>query len=137
MNRLFTYGTLMVPEVIETVIGRPVGGSLHATLKEYGCYQVRDKAFPAIVPDAGQQTRGLLYAAIDQNALQRLDHYEGSLYLRCRVNVQLPDETILDAWTYVFTPMARAQLTDQPWKLDDFVERQLQQFLVGCAQPQT
>nr|WP_067298696.1 gamma-glutamylcyclotransferase family protein [Marinobacterium profundum] len=137
MNRLFTYGTLMVPEVIETVIGRPAGESLSATLKEYVCYQVRGKAFPAIVPDSGQQTLGRLYQAIDQDALERLDFYEGSLYLRCQVKVQMPDGTKLDAWTYVFTPEACVQLTDQPWQLDYFVERQLTQFLHGCAQPQT
>ncbi len=137
MSRLFTYGTLMVPDVIETVIGRSVGESLSATLKEYGCYQVRDRAFPAIVPESGQQTLGRLYPALDQDALGRLDFYEGKLYLRCRVNVHLPDGAQLDAWTYVFTPEARVLLTDLPWQLDYFVERQLARFLQGCAQSQT
>lgn len=137
MDRLFTYGTLMVPEVIETVIGRPAGPALVAELPDFGCYRVRNRQFPAILAETGQQTRGCLYRGIDSPALERLDHYEGSLYRRHRVRVLLQDGHSIEAWTYVCHPRSRDWLTRETWQLEQFIERHLALFMRGVSRPQT
>ena len=40
---------------------------------------MRGESFPAIVPDAGSETRGLLFDDISPGELTRLDEYEGPM----------------------------------------------------------
>ncbi|NVK44277.1 MAG: gamma-glutamylcyclotransferase [Oceanospirillaceae bacterium] len=129
MDRLFTYGTLMIPEVIDTVLGRPAGCASHAELPDYACFRVRNCQFPAILAASGHATHGRLYQDIAPTAFQRLDLYEGALYQRCRVCVRLDDGRSLDAWTYVLHGRYRAQLTRESWDYEYFVSRQLEGFL--------
>lgn len=129
MDRLFTYGTLMVPEVIEAVLGRPVGRATSAKLPDYGCYRVRDCQYPAILAEAGCVTTGCVYRDLSPTSLKQLDRYEGDLYDRRLVCVQLLDGGSLEVWTYVLHTRHQRLLTQDPWDLDDFVERRLDRFL--------
>jgi len=60
MNRLFCYGTLQVPEVIQTVTGRIYTGK-SATLDGYARYRVKNTEYPGIIRVAGCKTKGFLY----------------------------------------------------------------------------
>ncbi|WP_188860944.1 gamma-glutamylcyclotransferase family protein [Marinobacterium nitratireducens] len=129
MEKLFTYGTLMVPDVIELVLGRRAGDTARAALPDYGCYRVHERQFPAILAERGHITHGCVYLDLTPAELQRLDGYEGELYDRRRVHVQLPDGATLDVWTYVLRRQYRRLLSPEGWDFEHFVEHQLEFFL--------
>jgi len=129
MERLFTYGTLMAAEVIEAVLGYPAGPATAAELPDFGCYRVRDRPFPAILAETGGVTSGCVYRNLTATALRQLDQYEGDLYYRRRVCVQLCDGRSLEAWTYVLHPSHSTLLSSEPWEYRHFVEHQLDGML--------
>jgi len=59
--RLFCYGTLQFPEVMERACGSRCSG-VPAVLDNHACYTMRDQVFPGIRPAPGMYTRGTLYA---------------------------------------------------------------------------
>jgi gamma-glutamylcyclotransferase (GGCT)/AIG2-like uncharacterized protein YtfP len=126
--RLFCYGTLQYPEIMQQVSGLHAAG-LPVVLENYACYTVRGEVFPGIVPEHDAQTRGVVYEGLGAAQLHRLDAFETDLYQRCRVVVSDASERPLQAWTYIVRPDARALLTDEPWDRGLFELLHLQQLL--------
>ncbi|MEZ5543069.1 MAG: gamma-glutamylcyclotransferase family protein [Pseudomonadota bacterium] len=126
--RLFCYGTLQYPEIMEQVSGNHYPG-MPVVLENYGCYTLRGEVFPGIVPEEGAQTRGVLYNALGNAQLERLDAFESDYYMRRRVVVSDADDRPLQAWAYVLRPEARERLTDEVWDRNRFEALHLQQFL--------
>lgn len=146
-QRLFAYGTLMVPAVFEAVCG-PAARSRPALLHGYARYRVRGHAFPGIVPAPGTVTDGVLLEPVDDAMWSLLDAFESDFYVRERVTVELtpepprprsaasgssqgvsePGERI-DARTYVVRPGHRGALTRQAWDAGTFVARHLPAYL--------
>jgi len=126
--RLFCYGTLQYPEIMQRVSGSHYAG-VPVVLENYACYTVHGEVYPGIVPDAGSRTPGVLYNGLGEAQLRRLDVFEGDLYQRRRVVVSDVDEKPLQAWTYVVHPDARARLSDERWDGRLFEILHLQAFL--------
>jgi gamma-glutamylcyclotransferase (GGCT)/AIG2-like uncharacterized protein YtfP len=118
---VFTYGTLMFPQVWKAVVGREfvsIGGSAAG----YAIYCVRDAVFPGIV-SAGEPAavRGVVYLDVDQASLARLDLFEDDFYRRETLWVDCEDGKRRAADAYVVPHENRAVLTDQTWQPDEFV----------------
>ncbi len=126
--RLFCYGTLQFPAVMQQVCGHRSAG-LPVVLDNYACYTVRGAVFPGIVPEHEAQTRGVVYEGLGTAQLRRLDAFETDLYQRCRVVVSDASERPLQAWAYIVRPAARAMLTDKHWDRDLFQLLHMKQFL--------
>jgi len=126
--RLFCYGTLQFQEIMQHVSGSHYAG-LPVVLENYACYTVRGEVFPGIVPEAGKQTRGVVYNGLGMAQLERLDAFENDFFARRRVVVSGVDERPLQAWAYVVRSEAREVLTDEPWDRARFELLHLQQFL--------
>ncbi len=126
--RLFCYGTLQYPEIMQQVSGVHAAG-LPVVLENYGCYTVRGEMFPGIVPEPGAYTRGVVYNGLGEAQLRRLDEFEGDFYQRQRVVVSDADERPLQTWAYVVRPDARTVLTDEHWDKGLFELLHRQQFL--------
>lgn len=126
--RLFCYGSLMFPEVLQRVTGGHFEG-IPASLDDYGCYTVIGHAFPGIVRAAGAVTQGLVYAGIGDSFLRRIDRYEGDLYERLRVCVSDVEGRPLQAWTYVIPAARRDMLSKQAWDPQVFERDHLQSWL--------
>jgi len=126
-DRLFTYGTLCAPEVMETAAGRRFG-AIPARLPDHGAYRVRGADYPGLLPRPGSQVEGLLWQGLDGAAFARLDRYEGELYVRRRVRV-LTERGARIAWTYLVRPARRGQLSEEPWDYAEFRERRLARLL--------
>jgi gamma-glutamylcyclotransferase (GGCT)/AIG2-like uncharacterized protein YtfP len=126
--RLFCYGTLQYPEIMEQVSGNHYAG-LPVVLRNYACYTVRGEVFPGIVPEPGARTRGVVYNGLGTAQLQRLDAFESDFYVRRRVVVSDADERPLQAWTYLVRPEAHDVLSDEPWDRNLFELLHLQAFL--------
>jgi gamma-glutamylcyclotransferase (GGCT)/AIG2-like uncharacterized protein YtfP len=122
---LFAYGTLEAPEVVELVVGR-VLPARPARLHDYARHRVRDQLYPGIVPRPGASTVGTLLVDLDDADLQRLDDFEGSLYVRTRVEVFLPvligsdRELCRTAFTYVVRRDCVDRLSDDAWSRERF-----------------
>ncbi|MEM6284938.1 MAG: gamma-glutamylcyclotransferase family protein [Chloroflexota bacterium] len=96
MKRLFIYGTLMLDDVQQRIIGREVPMT-PATLQGYrkGRVTVEGKTYPRITADEAASVDGMVIE-LDDTEMQRVDAYEGSEYVR--IVVVLGDGT--EAWVY-------------------------------------
>lgn len=127
---VFTYGTLMFPEVWQVVVGRAFD-AVEGAAAGYAIYRVRDAVFPGIIAAGSQDAvRGVLYLNVDQASLTRLDKFEDDFYVRQTLRVDCADGERRSADAYVVTAENRAVLTDEPWDRTAFVASGgLQQFL--------
>ena len=125
---LFTYGSLMFPEVWERVTGLS-GAGQPASLADHAARRLRGQTYPALVTAVGERTEGVLYADVTPEALARLDAFEGHFYERVMVGVSVGDGAKTSTWVY------RAALPDDPdileerWDPEGFQREHLGRFL--------
>lgn len=128
---LFAYGTLQLPEILAQVVGRSWPGS-PAELLGYRRYLLQGKPYPAIVAEAGARVVGLLYPSVGPSELELLDDYEGELYERRLVTVQLGELTA-PAFVYVLGEPGLEQLAAGEWDLERFAREHLPGFLAHVS----
>ena len=126
--RIFVYGTLLLPEISEVVIGR-MPPSRAATLPGYASFLMRGECFPGLVADAASETSGLVFDDIRPGEWQRLDEYEGEMYALVPVPVVLGSGALADARVYVLRSEHLDQLTDMPWDFKRFAVEEAEAFL--------
>lgn len=135
---VFTYGTLMFPEVWRAVVGREfetVAGSAAG----FANYRVVDAVFPGIVAAAAADcVHGVVYLDVDDDSLERLDVFEDThFYERQTLWIACHDGQRRQAHAYVVPDHNRSVLTNEPWGRDEFVASGgLEQFVrrfAGCA----
>ena len=85
---LFTYGTLMIPEIIQSIIGRSLSGET-AWLKDYRRGRLLNASYPGIIKWTGTMVEGILYHDIGFADLDRLSQYEGEQYDLALVKVKI------------------------------------------------
>lgn len=127
-HRLFCYGTLQIPEVLEAVIGHPLQG-IHAALPGYTAYQVRRAEYPGLVRSPGNKTSGRLYNHVTPMELNVLDRFEGRLYRRRPQIIVKDSGQRIQAWVYLVTPGRQKQVTAKPWHLDRFLRTEYRRFM--------
>lgn len=122
MTNLFAYGTLMCEDIMTEVAGcrLPHGPG---TLCGYSRRAVKGAHYPALVADKDGTVNGLLYREVPPSAWQRLDRFEGEMYRRQKVQVELDDGTLLPATTYVARPEFLGHLDLSDWDFDGFLRR--------------
>jgi len=119
---LFTYGTLMFPEVWQAVVGRPFA-TIAGKVSGYALYRVRDAAFPGMIATTtGAPVAGIVYLDLDDETVERLDRFEDTFYERHTVSVACDDGRLREAATYLVPEERRAELTDEPWTCQAFAE---------------
>ena len=120
---LFTYGSLMFPEVWTRVVAGDYR-SVRARANGHARFEVRDQTYPGMVAEAGSSVEGVLYLGVDDADLTRLDRFEGDDYVRASIELACADGVARGAQTYLY------QLTDcllqTPWQPDGFA---MQRFL--------
>jgi gamma-glutamylcyclotransferase (GGCT)/AIG2-like uncharacterized protein YtfP len=132
--QVFTYGTLMFPEVWRSVAGGTHEG-IPALLRGFAAFRVRDAVFPGIVRHEDDAVvRGVLYFDVGAAAVARLDRFEDNFYVRQSVTVVCEDGSKHLAETYTVPSENRHVLTDEPWTRESFVTRGgLEEFLTRFA----
>ena len=113
-THLFAYGTLMLPEMVHQLLGRAIT-SVPGTLHGYACYEVKHQIYPAIIAVDGSLVSGLVYQNILEIDLEKLDQYEGDMYERTKVKVELADGRDLLCQTYVCKVEYQACLLNKLW----------------------
>jgi gamma-glutamylcyclotransferase (GGCT)/AIG2-like uncharacterized protein YtfP len=118
---VFTYGTLMFPQVWKAVVGREFV-SIPGSAKEYAIYCVRDAVFPGIIAAGDRDAvSGVVYLNVDQASLARLDLFEDDFYRRETLWIDCEDGQRRAADAYVVPNENREILTSQVWLQDEFV----------------
>jgi gamma-glutamylcyclotransferase (GGCT)/AIG2-like uncharacterized protein YtfP len=107
MKHLFAYGTLMCGEIMAEVSGASLPAS-SAILRGYRRRGVKGRSYPALVPGVESHVEGVVYRDVPPSAWARLDRFEGQMYSREPVRVELADGSVVAAATYV----ARAEFLD-------------------------
>jgi gamma-glutamylcyclotransferase (GGCT)/AIG2-like uncharacterized protein YtfP len=131
---VFTYGTLMFPEVWQEVVGRSFE-TVEGTAPGFEVFRVRDAVFPGIIAGTGEcLVRGVVYLDVDRESTGRLDRFEDDFYERRAIAVDCNDGQRRTAEAYVVPPANRKVLTSEPWCRESFlVSGGLEQFISRFA----
>ena len=129
MKNLFSYGSLMFPEVMEAIVGVKRFGEA-AQIRDFARYCIREQSYPGIVSEPGKSVSGILYRDLDDESLVLLDRFEGEMYERKEVSAEC-ESGFAEATVYVIAPPSLDLLTNASWShvdfrdggLSDFVER--------------
>ena len=127
---VFTYGTLLVTEVMEAVAGARFA-SVPARLDGWERLRVRDAVYPGVRAAPGASVDGLLWLDVHDDALLRLDRFEGEMYERRVVRV-VTAEGPRDAQAYVIPQAGEHLLDPVPWDFDRFRREHLARYLEHC-----
>lgn len=118
---VFTYGSLMFPEIWRIVVGRSFD-AMEGSVTGYAVFRVRRGAYPGMVATPEKRVvRGLVYLNVDNAAIARLDRFEGDFYERRSVLVECGDSRQRMADAYVVPERCRRGLTKDPWTAAEFV----------------
>ena len=116
---LFTYGTLMVPEIIQSLLGRQPKAE-PAYLNGFERHLVMNANYPGIRPQLNGCVSGLVYFQISQNELDILNAFEGDMYEVLAVTATLISGESIPTCTYVVKEQFENLLTDKDWSLEKF-----------------
>ena len=121
MEHLFAYGSLMCEDIMLDASGYATS-SRPAIVKDYRRYSIKGERYPGIVPFAGNNVEGIVYLDVPDCAWERLDKFEGALYTRKSVYIELINEGFLHAATYVVKPEFYDFLDDVEWSFSEFLK---------------
>ncbi|MBF0353020.1 MAG: gamma-glutamylcyclotransferase [SAR324 cluster bacterium] len=119
----------MYPQIWNRVT-RSTHKGVSAILKGYGIYRVHGEVYPGVILTQPQdQVEGILYRDVSEIELSRLDAFEGEMYERVQVMVELPPECHLqESFVYRIHPDFRNELTRDPWTSIWFEQHGLKLF---------
>jgi gamma-glutamylcyclotransferase (GGCT)/AIG2-like uncharacterized protein YtfP len=126
--RLFVYGPLRFPEIVQFVAGRQFPKQA-AVLPEYSCLCIKGKLVPGLRPSATAATEGVLYDNIDNAVLLRITAFQGPHYEQRKLRVRAANGDTPVAIVYITRKENLETLSDEPWdaqifqltKMDDFI----------------
>ena len=87
----------------------------------YSRRAVKGEHYPALVPDGEGCVEGVVYRNLPVSAWARLDRFEGEMYMRQCVKIELKQGTTLLAATYVVQPAFVDSLEVSEWRFEDFL----------------
>ena len=100
--------------------------SVRARLDGWSRHAIRGKTYPAAVPAIGACVEGVLWLDLDEDAMRRLDRFEGDEYARDPVLVTVPGGERVSAHVYRWRDTASVLPTD--WSSDEFERQHLADF---------
>lgn len=118
---------LMCDDIMQEVSTLALAGE-RALLLGYNRRAVIDHAFPALIESTGEQLWGVLYREVSEDGWLRLDRFEGAMYARRTVQVQLVSGEMLNAVTYVVEDAYREMVSTELWDYEHFLDKGRQQF---------
>ena len=129
--QLFTYGTLVFPEVWQRIAVREATAE-RATLAGFAIYRVKNAVFPGIVrAEPTDKVSGVLYSDLDDETLFELDAYESDFYHREEVTAVTGSGKEVACHAYVVPHSRRNMLTNEPWDSKWFAKHKLKSYLDG------
>ena len=134
-NSVFVYGTLMAPEVIETLLGR-VPPMTSARLTNYVRHPVKQQVFPGLIAKQNHITTGYLVQNLQDSELIRLDWFEDKEYKRLDCVVEtLEDGKSYRTQVYLWNNPLEELDISQEWDYEHFRGNNLQWYLTNTVEP--
>ena len=112
-SNLFVYGTLLLDDVIKTLIDR-VPNYQHAVALGWRIVCLPQRIYPGLVPGQGKSI-GKIYTDLTDTEWATLDAFEDPAYTLATVRVLLPSEIEKEALSYVWRGSGHI---NQSWSLD-------------------
>lgn len=120
MVNVFTYGTLMFPEVWTRVVQGEYE-SIRGTLHGYRRRCLTKETYPVAFEGAlSERVLGEVYLNVSEEDLQRLDDFEGRYYSRKTEDIILEDGKIIRAGVYILKTDYYQMVEDNPWDIEWF-----------------
>lgn len=131
-GQLFAYGTLQVPGVMRTLIGR-VPRCYPARLAGYARYKVISRSYPGIVRHTISSVDGSVYFDLTCDDLAIIDAFEDGIYVCEVVHVDILGGSSTSACTYTIID-ENSHLLDMaaPWSLDEFIRDHSERYIHDC-----
>ncbi|MEX0641049.1 MAG: gamma-glutamylcyclotransferase family protein [Pirellulales bacterium] len=118
---VFTYGTLMFPQIWQAVVGREFV-AVEGAATGFAIYRVREAVFPGITAATDADVvRGVVYLDVDEASLARLDRFEDDYYERQALWIACDDGQRRQANAYIVPIHSRVVLTDEVWDRGQFI----------------
>jgi gamma-glutamylcyclotransferase (GGCT)/AIG2-like uncharacterized protein YtfP len=125
---VFTYGTLMFKPVWIKVTGI-FYKSQKARIYGFSRKSVTGQQYPVLVPAGKDQTvKGVLYLDVSEPVLKKLDSFEGSAYLRQKVEVEINNKRKVTAHTYVLKKEYYSVIDESEWDPQFFKKMYMMTF---------
>ena len=120
----------MCEDIMQEVAGcRLTGGP--GILKGFRRRCVKGEFYPALSPDADACVDGVIYRDVPKPAWERLDRFEGGMYLRREVQIELGDGSTAGAETYIVKPEFMDLLEVSEWEFSEFLRSGKARFQKG------
>lgn len=120
MKNLFFYGTLCHQPLLDLVLAGQSFSARAATLPDHAVFWAKDQIFPMITTQTGGQADGLLVEGLTEEAIARLNHYEGGF------SYTLAEMTVLTetgpAQAEIYFPEDGLWTPGVPWSLADWAK---------------
>ena len=128
--KVFTYGSLMFPEVWQAVTGR-VQPSSAGTIRGFVRRTVSRTSYPGILETGREDdiVGGEIYHDIDPDCLAALDQFESDFYVRREVQVRDGAGGLVACHAYVVPPGRAHVLSAEEWDRETFAARYLADFV--------
>jgi len=125
-NKLFVYGTLLLDDVVNALLGR-IPHYQHAIAPGWQVVCLPQKVYPGLVPGQGEAA-GKVFTDLTDTEWATLDAFEDPAYTLAAVRVLLSTEIEMDALSYVW----QGDHIDQPWSASNFGRDKLANYLNRC-----
>lgn len=131
--KLFTYGVLTHPKLLEALTGRVFVTTL-SRLPNYQCYTLKQEGWPpipAIVSESGASVSGILIPDFDEGLSELLDDFEDvdlGLYVKESVLVIDAQGNEHHVSAYVAGPVGIDSL-DGLWDAEEFIAQHYEDYL--------
>lgn len=125
---VFTYGSLMFPEVWQRVV-RGNYRSAAAHLDGHARYRIEEATYPGMIVQAASGVDGKVYFDVSLPDVAALDLFEGDDYRRNTVHVRLDSGKLIEAGAYIY--LLPHNLSASPWLPEAFeLERFIRTYCV-------
>lgn len=154
-HRCFVYGTLMSPEVLQTLLDRiPTMDPRPAVLPpEYTRHPVKARVFPGVIDHRSlasialanvhkHSVQGILLTDVTPDELKVFDWFEADEYDRVSLPVRLleakdgsNEELAVDANVYLWCAGTEFLEVESPWNFENFQTKKLDWYLGSTVRP--
>lgn len=127
-NKLFVYGTLLLDDVVSTIIGR-IPQYQHAIAVGWQVVCLPTRVYPGLIPGQGEAV-GKVFTDLTDSEWTTLDAFEDPAYTLATLTVltAAAPETGTNALSYVW----KGEHIDLPWSPADFRRDELTGYLDRC-----
>ncbi len=133
MAKIFTYGTLEIPDVMAMVTGKSFS-TIPAIAQEFARFLLKNRIYPGMIAAPGEHTTGCLYVNVGQESLELLDQFEDDLYIRQEITVSTTLGSTMEAYAYLIPPNQQFCLSPNSWDRRYFEQHHLKPYLEACKE---